>query len=63
MNLERYEFNSGNTWTEFEFASEGPKGFIKKKVEFHINLIYGYPVFNLAFGDWDESRRKIDDKK
>jgi hypothetical protein len=59
MIQERYSVVSDNDHLTYEFLSEGPKGTIKKVVfyqEINDNL------FNLAFGDWDETKQKIDDK-
>lgn len=44
--------------TRYEFISKGPRGNILKAV------IYGQieeDLFNLAFGDWDDVHKKIDD--
>lgn len=34
MNLEKYEIESSSTYLRFEFFSKGPKGKIKKQIEF-----------------------------
>ena len=46
----------------YEFESIGPKGTIKKIVQYH--RIDGYPphVFNLSFGDWDQNEDRINDQ-
>lgn len=59
MNLDKYPIISDNEHLAYEFLSDGPNGTIKKVVfyqEIDVN------VFNLAFGDWDETKQKIDDK-
>lgn len=59
MNLDKYPVVSDNNHRTYEFLSEGPNGTIKKVVlyqEIDDN------VFNLAFGDWDETNQKINDK-
>lgn len=61
MNLERYEFKSAKSLFEYEFVSEGPKGNITKKVRFYPRKEFGYLVFELGFGDWDDSKKQIDD--
>lgn len=43
----------------YEFVSEGPKGPIKKLVQFTETNIQN--VYNLAFGDYDENTKTIDD--
>lgn len=58
MNLPKYSVGSDNNHLTYEFLSKGPKGAIKKVVlyqEIDDN------VFNLAFGDWNEVKQKIDD--
>jgi hypothetical protein len=53
MNLEKYEIESSSTYLRFEFFSKGPKGKIKKQVEFEQfepNSIF----FNIGFGDVDK---------
>lgn len=52
MNLERYPLEAKDNFKRFEFFSVGPKGRIKKVVEFQQD---GNDfLYNLAFGDWDE---------
>jgi len=45
----------------YEFYSEGPKGSIRKVVQFQLIDETNY-VFNLAFGDWEEEKGVLDDK-
>jgi hypothetical protein len=62
MNLTLYPFIKIPENHFYEFYSEGPKGKIKKVVQYHrIEDSYGI-VFNLAFGDWNEVTGRIDDK-
>lgn len=59
MDLERYSVVTDKEHFTYEFLSEGPNGTIKKVViyqEIEDN------VFNLAFGDWDETKQRINDK-
>jgi hypothetical protein len=42
----------------YEFYSEGPVGKIRKVVAYQM---IDKDFFNLAFGDWNEERKKIDD--
>lgn len=59
MKLPKYPLASGDNLTTFEFISEGPKGRIPKLVQYsQTNL---KDVFNLAFGDINESTGKIND--
>ena len=49
MKLERYPLKSVRSFTVFEFASEGPKGTIRKIIQFQQTT---EPfLYNLAFGD------------
>ena len=57
MNLERYPVRASLNHRRFEFISTGPKGNIKKVAEFQKT---GANFFNLAFGDWNKKKRKID---
>jgi hypothetical protein len=61
MNLERYEFVAHPSGMEFEFVSDGPNGSRTKKVQFRPRIENGVTSFNLAFGDWDEQKKRIDD--
>lgn len=59
MRLESYEIKAKDSLMTFEFISEGPKGAIKKRVQFQktsrINL------YNLAFGDVNDETDDFDD--
>ncbi len=59
MHLHRYEVISTNENRKYEFLSEGPKGAIKKVILFEE---FGYKLYNLGFGDWDEATQSMDDK-
>jgi hypothetical protein len=63
MTLSKYECHANEDHMSFTFNSIGPRGIIKKVVYYesmniHIN---GIPLVNLAFGDWNEQLRKVDD--
>lgn len=60
MRYEKYLYKSESTFEFFEFYSEGPKGIIKKVVEFQ--LTSKEDVYNLAFGDYNDELGRIDDK-
>ena len=49
MNLEKYSLKADSELTRFEFISEGPKGAIRKLIEFQETTESN--LFNLAFGD------------
>jgi hypothetical protein len=60
MRLDRYEYQTEDELNFFEFTSIGPKGNIKKVVEYSKVSIDN--VFNLAFGDYDEKYDLLNDK-
>ncbi|MFH1005200.1 MAG: hypothetical protein V1781_06880 [Bacteroidota bacterium] len=60
MKYPRYEYCSENQLMYYEFTSEGLKGKIKKLVEYSATSVEN--VYNLAFGDYDESIDSINDK-
>jgi hypothetical protein len=45
----------------YEFYSEGPKGNIKKIVRYSLIQEKPYKIYNLGFGDWDETENDVDD--
>lgn len=57
---ERYEYRTERLSLFYEFVSEGPKGQIKKIVEYTPATIPN--VYNLACGDYDETLGGINDK-
>ncbi len=61
MNDETYKFKSKNSNTIFEFTSNGPKGAIKKRIEYQ-QVVENVDFYNLAFGDVNIQTGKIDDK-
>jgi len=58
MNLDNYEYNTGNSQLDYEFESIGPNGTIKKVVRFSP---IGENIYNLGFGDLDEKNGEISD--
>ena len=62
MNIDQYKYFSSENFLNFEFYSEGPKGKIKKVIRYSPQNANGITYFNLAFGDWNERARKIDDR-
>jgi hypothetical protein len=62
MLLERYEYEIGNSFQQYDFYSEGPKGKIRKAVLYSfLGTLDGTDYYNLGFGDYDESERSIND--
>jgi hypothetical protein len=62
MDLERYAYETKQTYKEFFFYSEGPKGRIRKVVRFVLMRNCPSSTYNLVLGDWNEVKNKIDDK-
>lgn len=59
MHIEKYALKAESALTVFEFISEGPKGAIRKLVQFQETNEAG--LFNLAFGDADDVTGELDD--
>lgn len=59
MNKPKYLYKSEEFLKIYEFVSEGPKGKIKKMVQFTETGTEN--VYNLAFGDYDEQSNNIND--
>jgi hypothetical protein len=59
MNKPKYLYKTEDQFMIFEFFSEGPKGRIAKMVEYSETATKG--VYNLAFGDFDETSKTIND--
>jgi hypothetical protein len=59
MNKPKYLYKSEPFLKVYEFTSEGPKGSIKKLVQFTDTGTEN--VYNLAFGDYDEETKSIND--
>ena len=60
MGNERYGVKISNATMTFDFISEGPRGSIKKRVEY--KQMEQNQIYNLAFGDVNEATNEIDDK-
>jgi hypothetical protein len=58
VNRPKYLYKSEEFLKVYEFVSEGPKGSIKKMVQFTETGTNN--VYNLAFGDYDELTKSID---
>ena len=61
MSLDQYELKSNPNSLSFEFYSEGPKGRIKKVIQFNKLNVAGETIYNLGFGDFNSKTEKIDD--
>nr|MCU0440484.1 hypothetical protein [Raineya sp.] len=59
MNKPKYLYKSEEYLKIYEFISEGPKGKIKKIVQFTETGTEN--VYNLGFGDYNEKTKSIDD--
>ncbi len=59
MNKAKYLYKSEELLLYYEFISEGPKGSIKKIVEYTETSTEN--VYNLGFGDYDEEAKSIND--
>lgn len=59
MKVDRYHLKTDEEVTRFEFISEGPKGAIRKLIEFQRTT--DPDVFNLAFGDKQPLTGDLDD--
>jgi hypothetical protein len=58
MSYESYDLDIDESVSVFEFISEGPQGFVKKRVQFQ--KIIGTGLHNLSFGDVNPVTDKID---
>jgi hypothetical protein len=59
MKIEKYALKAESSLTVFEFISEGPKGLIRKMIQFQGTNEPN--LYNLAFGDKDPITGLIDD--
>lgn len=55
MTIAHYDYLVSEDYLEYEFFSEGPRGKIRKAILFKRINLQERLVFNLAFGDMDES--------
>jgi hypothetical protein len=63
MQNERYPYENVNHIARFEFESVGPKGPIKKIINYNFleKLKDGTPVYNLGFGDYNGDEQDFND--
>jgi hypothetical protein len=62
MQLDKYSIISSDDHKFYEFYSEGPNGKIKKVVVFSKPMGRQENIFNLAFGDWNEKQKRLNDR-
>lgn len=62
MQLDKYSTLAFYDYTVFVFYSDGPKGRIKKAIHYTKIPNSGGNIFNLAFGDWIENEKRVNDK-
>jgi hypothetical protein len=60
MNQTKYLYKSEQLFKVFTFVSEGPKGNIKKVVQYTRTGTEN--IYNLGFGDYDEKTKSINDR-
>ena len=61
MNLDQYPIASDNSHLIYKFESIGPKGIIKKIVQYTPVRSIGKNIYNLSFGDLNEFNGEPDD--
>jgi hypothetical protein len=61
MDLEKYRIAASDSFLDFEFVSEGPKGKIRKVVRYSPQNANGITYFHLGFGDLNPDTGMIDD--
>lgn len=61
MDLQVYESRLSNNHLCYTFWSKGPRGEILKMVRFKLIQTQPWVVYNVAFGDFDESTGKLND--
>jgi hypothetical protein len=59
--INQYPYSTNENFLEYEFFSEGPRGKIKKLVQYEMMSYEHNRWYNLAFGDWNEDRGLLDD--
>ena len=59
MNKPKYLYKSEEFFKVYSFTSEGPKGQVKKMIQYTDTGTEN--VYNLAFGDYDEETKSIND--
>jgi hypothetical protein len=62
MEWERYDLVESSDGLGYAFYSEGPNGRFRKAIRFRRVPVLGRNVYNLAFGDYDPTTDRIDDK-
>jgi hypothetical protein len=61
MDVRGYDFKMSEELWSYEFYSEGPKGRIRKTIQYLPFNFEGRACFNLFLGDWNEEKKLFDD--
>jgi hypothetical protein len=61
VDLEKYKITASKDFLEYSFYSKGPKGKVRKIVNFTPIKAWDYEYYNLGLGDWNENEKLIDD--
>ena len=61
MDIEKYEYIKNDASLVFQFESVGSNGKVLKIIQFTPHNSNGVTYFNLGFGDWNESAKRLDD--
>jgi hypothetical protein len=62
MLLDRYEYEVGVPFHQYDFYSDGPKGKIRKAILYtFIGTRDGDDYYNLGFGDYNEDQKTVND--
>jgi hypothetical protein len=63
MNIDSYPYavNTQRNIFEFTFDSIGPKGIVKKRINYSLKSSLVSTYFHLEFGDWYEETKFLDD--
>jgi hypothetical protein len=62
MLLDRYDYEVGVSFQQYDFYSEGPKGRIRKAILYtFLGTRDGDDYYNLGFGDYNEDDKTVND--
>jgi hypothetical protein len=61
MDVRGYDVRMSEHLWSYEFYSEGPKGKVKKIIQYFPFYLEGKTCFNLFLGDWNEEKKLFDD--
>jgi hypothetical protein len=60
VDLDKYTITASEDFLRYTFYSTGPRGSIKKIVNFDLFKIWDNEYYNLGLGDWNERENRID---